>query len=78
MKLTNTIAAALFVAVTATSALAAGGYATIDYNDESNRKTGAENINTGLTVGGKMDGVDYSVKMATAKQNLAADQSLKH
>jgi len=72
MKFTKTIAVALFVAVTATSALAAGGYATIDYNDESNRKTGAENINTGLTVGGKMDGVDYSVKMANSQTELGS------
>jgi hypothetical protein len=72
MKFTKTIAAALLVAVTATSALAAGGYATIDYNDESNRKTGAENINTGLTVGSKMDGVDYSVKMATSQTEIGS------
>ena len=37
MKFTKTIAAALFVAVTATSAMAAGGYASLEYSDESNR-----------------------------------------
>jgi hypothetical protein len=70
MKFTKTIAAALFVAVTATSALAAGGYASIEYNDESNRKTGAENINTGLVVGTKIDGVDYSIKMANSQTEI--------
>lgn len=72
MKFTKAIAAALFVAVTTTSAMAAGGYATIDYNDESNRKTGAENINTGLTVGSKMDGVDYSIKMANSQTEIGS------
>jgi hypothetical protein len=72
MKFTKAIAAVLFVAVTTTSAMAAGGYATIDYNDESNRKTGAENINHGLTVGTKMGDVDYSIKMANSQTELGS------
>jgi hypothetical protein len=72
MKFTKTIAAALFVAVTATSAMAAGGYATLDYQDESNRLTGRENINTGLVVGTKLDGVDYSIKMANSQTELGS------
>ena len=72
MKFTKTIAAALFVAVTATSALAAGGYATLDYQDESNRKTGAENIKQGLTVGSKIDGVDYSIKMDNGQTEIGS------
>jgi len=72
MKFIKTIAAALFVAVTATSAMAAGGYASVEYNDESNRKTGAENINTALVVGSKMDGVDYSIKIANSQTELGS------
>lgn len=72
MKFTKTIAAALFVAVTATSAVAAGGYATLDYQDESNRKTGTENINHGLVVGSKMGNVDYSIKMGNSQAELGS------
>ena len=71
MKFTKTIAAALFVAVTATSAMA-GGYASLEYSDESNRKTGAENINHGVVIGSKMDGVDYSIKMANSQTELGS------
>ena len=71
MKFTKTIAAALFVAVTATSAMA-GGYASLEYSDESNRKTGAENINHGVVVGSKMDGVDYSIKMANSQTEIGS------
>lgn len=72
MKFTQTIAAALFVAVTTTSAVAAGGYATLDYQDESNRQTGKENINTGLAVGSKVGDVDYSIKMANSQTELGS------
>ena len=72
MKFTKTIAAALFVAVTATSAMAAGGYASLEYSDESNRLTGAENINHGVVVGSKMGGVDYSIKMANSQTEIGS------
>ena len=71
MKFTKTIAAALFVAVTATSAMA-GGYASLEYSDESNRLTGAENINHGLVIGSKMGTVDYSIKMANSQTELGS------
>ena len=71
MKFTKTIAVALFVALTATSAMA-GGYASLEYSDESNRKTGAENINHGVVVGSKMDGVDYSIKMANSQTEIGS------
>jgi len=71
MKFTKTIAAALFVAVTATSAMA-GGYASVEYLDESNRKTGAENIKEALVVGSKMDGVDYSIKMENSQTEIGS------
>ena len=54
------------------SALAAGGYASLEYSDESNRLTGAENINHGLVVGTKMDGVDYSIKMANSQSEIGS------
>ena len=54
------------------SALAAGGYASLEYSDESNRSTGAENINHGLVIGTKMDGVDYSIKMANSQTEIGS------
>ena len=54
------------------SAMAAGGYASLEYSDESNRLTGAENINHGLVVGSKMDGVDYSIKMANSQTEIGS------
>jgi hypothetical protein len=54
------------------SAVAAGGYASLEYSDESNRLTGAENINHGLVIGSKMDGVDYSIKMANSQTEIGS------
>ena len=54
------------------SAVAAGGYTSLEYSDESNRLTGAENINHGLVVGTKMDGVDYSIKMANSQTEIGS------
>ena len=54
------------------SAVAAGGYASLEYSDESNRLTGAENINHGLVIGTKMDGVDYSIKMANSQTEIGS------
>ena len=54
------------------SAVAAGGYASLEYSDENNRLTGAENINHGLVVGSKMDGVDYSIKMANSQTEIGS------
>ena len=54
------------------SAVAAGGYASVEYSDESNRLTGAENINHGLVIGSKMDGVDYSIKMANSQTEIGS------
>ena len=50
----------------------AQGYASLEYSDESNRLTGAENINHGLVVGSKMSGVDYSIKMANSQTELGS------
>ena len=54
------------------SAVAAGGYTSLEYSDESNRLTGAENINHALVVGSKMDGVDYSIKMANSQTEIGS------
>ena len=50
----------------------AQGYTSLEYSDESNRKTGAENINHGLVVGSKMAGVDYSIKMANSQTEIGS------
>jgi hypothetical protein len=54
------------------SALAAGGYASLEYSDESNRLTGAENIKEGLVIGSKMDGIDYSIKMENSQTEIGS------
>jgi hypothetical protein len=54
------------------SAVAAGGYASLEYSDESNRLTGAENINHAVVIGSKMDGVDYSIKMANSQTEIGS------
>ena len=54
------------------SAVAAGGYASVEYSDESNRKTGAENIKQGLVIGSKMDGIDYSIKMENSQTEIGS------
>lgn len=48
----------------------AGGYASLEYSDESNRLTGAENVNHGVVIGSKMDTVDYSIKMANSQTEI--------
>ena len=54
------------------SAVAAGGYASLEYNDENNRLTGAENINHAVVIGSKIDTVDYSIKMANSQTELGS------
>jgi len=54
------------------SAVAAGGYASLEYSDESNRSTGAENINHAVVIGSKIDTVDYSIKMANSQTELGS------
>lgn len=66
MKFTKAIAAALFVAATATSAMA-GGYASYEYYEETNRATSAENIKNALVVGTKEGATDYSIKAETSQ-----------
>lgn len=67
MKFTKAIAAALFVAATATSAMAAGGYTSVEYYDEHNRATDADNIKQALVVGTKDGATDYSLKVENSQ-----------
>ena len=48
----------------------AQSYTSLEYYDESNRKTGAENIKEALVVGNKVDGVDYSIKMENSQTEI--------
>jgi hypothetical protein len=50
----------------------AGGYASLEYSDESNRLTGAENIKQGLVIGDKTGGVDYSIKMENSQTEIGS------
>ena len=65
MKFTKAIAAALLVA--ATSAMAAGGYTSLEYYNENNRVTGADNIKEALVVGTKDGDTDYSLKVENSQ-----------
>ena len=63
----------LFLATLAISASAiAGGYASLEYSDESNRLTGAENIKEGLVIGNKVGSVDYSIKMENSQTEIGS------
>ena len=66
MKFTKAIAAAILVAATST-AMAAGGYTSLEYYDEHNRATGADNIKEALVVGTKDGATDYSIKMENSQ-----------
>jgi hypothetical protein len=50
----------------------AQGYASLEYSDESNRLTGAENIKEGLVIGNKTGGVDYSIKMENSQTEIGS------
>jgi hypothetical protein len=45
----------------------AGGYTSLEYYDEHNRKTGADNIKEALVVGTKEGAMDYSLKMENSQ-----------
>ena len=71
MKFTK-LAVAFATLLIAGSAVAAGGYTSLEYSDESNRLTGAENINHAVVIGSKIDTVDYSIKMANSQTELGS------
>ena len=45
----------------------AGGYTSLEYTNENNRVTGADNIKEGLIVGNKEGDTDYSIKMENSQ-----------
>ena len=71
MKFTKAIAAAILVAATST-AMAAGGYTSLEYYDEHNRATGADNIKEALVVGTKDGATDYSIKMENSQTEIGS------
>ena len=71
MKFTK-LAVAFATLLIAGSALAAGGYASLEYSDESNRSTGADNIKEALVIGNKVGDTDYSLKMENSQTELGS------
>jgi len=45
----------------------AGGYSSLEYYNENNRATGADNIKQAVVVGNKVDNTDYSLKMENSQ-----------
>ena len=66
------VKAVLLVGLMAVGSAMAQGYASLEYSDESNRLTGAENIKEGLVIGNKADGVDYSIKMENSQTEIGS------
>ena len=61
----------LFLATLAISASAmAQGYSSLEYYDEHNRKTGADNIKEAIVVGTKVGSTDYSIKMENSQTSF--------
>ena len=71
MKFTKAIATAILVAATST-AFAAGGYASLEYSNETNRATDADNIKEALVVGTKDGDTDYSLKMENSQTEFGS------
>ena len=66
------VKAFLLVGLMAVGSAMAQGYGSVEYSDESNRKTGAENIKEGLVIGNKAGGVDYSIKMENSQTEIGS------
>ena len=66
------VKAVLLVGLMAVGSAMAQSYTSLEYYDESNRKTGAENIKEALVVGNKADGVDYSIKMENSQTEIGS------
>lgn len=70
MKLVKLLAAA---AVLVAGAAQAGGYAGVEYSNETNRITDAESIKGAVVAGVKVDGgMDYSLKMESSQTELGS------
>ena len=50
----------------------AGGYASLEYSDETNRSTSATNIKEALVVGNKDGAMDYSLKMENSQTEFGS------
>jgi len=78
--LKNTIKFLTVAMLLSTGAVFAQGYTSLEYYDEHNRATGADNIKEALVVGTKAGATDYSIKMEnsqTAFGNGSISQGLE-
>jgi len=66
------VKAVLLVGLMSVGSAMAQGYGSVEYSDENNRKTGAENIKEGLVIGNKTGGVDYSIKMENSQTKIGS------
>jgi hypothetical protein len=63
----------LFLASLAISVTAmAQGYGSLEYSDENNRVTGANNIKEAIVVGTKVGSTDYSIKMENSQTEIGS------
>ena len=69
MKLTKLVVIGLLMI---TGYAYAGGYASVEYYDEHNRASGADNIKEALVVGTKDNGMDYSIKMENSQTSFGS------
>ena len=54
------------------SIASAGGYTSLEFTNENNRTTGADNIKQGLAVGIKEGDTDYSIKMENSQTEFGS------
>jgi len=70
MKFTK-LAVAFATLLIAGSAMA-GGYASLEYSNETNRATDADNIKEALVIGNKVGDTDYSLKMENSQTEFGS------
>ena len=66
MKKVGLFLASLLISVSAM----AQGYTSLEYYDEHNRATGADNIKEAIVVGNKVGSTDYSIKMENSQTSF--------
>ena len=66
------VKAFLLVGLMAVGSAFAGGYTSLEYYDEHNRATGADNIKEALVIGTKVDSTDYSLKMENSQTKFGS------
>jgi hypothetical protein len=62
----------VLAALLAAGVAQAGGYASLEYSDETNRATGADNIKEAVVVGMKDGAMDYSLKMENSQTQFGS------